>query len=269
MKSKRAVLVTLVLLLAAAGICVAQGNRALEQDLSNHYIGKVFDTAQPYLNREVWYDQDGNITENPTPVCENIYGRLAVTRILVEGDEVDVEVTRSGQHPPMLYGRPVWPSYASREVTLRFRAPGGWTVNTFDQAFQNSLRPRGRFEGLPPGATLPPEGSDHRIAFFFNGVPVYRAGNGVTPPRPNGKILDPEYTESARRARAGGRVLLRFIVNEDGSVDNVIYGLPALGFGLDEQAARTVQQRWRFSPATLDGQPVKVDLQAETNFCLY
>jgi TonB family protein len=64
------------------------------------------------------------------------------------------------------------------------------------------------------------------------------------------------------------RVMLRFIVNEDGSVDNVISGQPPLGFGLDEQSVRTVQQ-WRFTPAMLDGQPVKADVRAETTFCLY
>ncbi len=269
MSNKRLLLVAPVFVAVVAGFCVAQENRALEQDLSNHYIGKVFDTAQPYLNREVWYDQDGNITENPTPVCQNLYGRLTVTRVRVHGDEVDVEVTRSGRRPAMRGGEPVWPSYAAREVTLRFKSSGGWTADSFEQAFQNSLRPRGRFEGLPPGATPSPEGSDRRITFFFNGSPVYRAGNGVTPPRPAGRIPDPEYTESARRARAGGNVSLRFIVSEDGSVDNVTYALPALGFGLDQQAARTVQEHWRFTPALLDGQPVKFDLRAETSFCLY
>jgi len=258
----------LALLMAVASAGFAQDNRALEQDLSSRYIGKSFDTAQPYLNREVWYGQDCNITENPTPVCDSIYGRLEVKRIKVRADEVDVEVTRSGQRPPMMQGNPVWPPYASREVTLRFKSPSGWTADSFDQAFQNSLHVRGRFQGLPPGATAPPPGSDGRIVFFFNGAPVYRPTNGVTPPRALERVPDPEYTDSARRARAGGRVPLRFIVNEDGSVDNVIYALPALGFGLDEQSVRTVQQ-WRFTPATLDGQPVKVDMRAETSFCLY
>ena len=269
MKNRR-VCIGVFLAIVAPCLLFAQNDRALEQELSNHYVGKTFDTAQPYLNREVWFDQDGNITENPTPVCEGIYGVLAVKRVRVKGDEIDVDVTRSGKYPPRMGGEPVWPSYASRDVTLRFKAPGGWTADSFANAFQNSLRPRGRFEGLPPGAATAPAGSDPRIAYFFNGAPVYRVGRGVTAPRMEGRTPDPEYTESARRARAGGRVLLRFVVNEDGSVDNVTYALPPLGFGLDQQAARFVQERWHFStPAMLDGVPVKTELTAETSFCLY
>ena len=261
-----------VLLLALFGAVPgsAQDNgRSLEQELSNHYIGRTFDTAQPYLNREVWFDQNGEITENPTPVCGGLYGRMTLKRIHVRGGEVDVEVTRTGVRPPNSVGIAVWPSYASREVTLRFKSASDWTVDSFDKAFQNSLRPRGRFEGLPPGTSAPPPGSDPRIAYYFNGSPVYRAGSGVVPPRSSGRMTDPEYTDSARRARAGGIVPLRFIVNEDGSVSDVTYALPALGFGLDQQAARTVQEQWRFDPAMLDGHPVKVEMRAETSFCLY
>lgn len=265
----RAVTIAAFLLIAAPCLLFAQNDRVLEQDLSNHYIGKRFDTAQPYLNREVWYDQDGNITENPTPGCESIYGTFDVTKIRVRGDEVDVDVTRISKPRPPRYLTPPWPTYASREVTLRFRSPSGWTADSFEQAFQNSLRHRGKFEGIPPGASTPPPGSDPRIAYYFNGAPVYRVGSGVIAPRPAGRMDDPEYTESARRARAGGVVPLRFVVNEDGSVENVTYALPPLGFGLDQQSARIVQERWRFTPGMLDGQPVKVDLRAETSFCTY
>lgn len=270
MKIRRSwVLGTASAILASASV-FAQENRTLEQDLSNHYVGRSFDTAQPYVNREVWYDQEGNITENPTPGCESIYGALAVSKVRVRGDEVDVDVTRISKPRPPRFMQPPWPPYASREVTLRFKSPNGWTVDSFDHAFQNSLRPRGRFEGLPPGSTPPPAGSDPRIAYLFNGAPVYQMGKGITPPRMDGRVPDPEYTDAARRARAGGRVMLRFIVNEDGSVENVTYALPPLGYGLDQQSARFVQERWRFStPAMLDGQPVKVDLRAETSFCLY
>lgn len=260
------------LLLCVCFICiapsVAQDTRALEQDLRNYYVGRSFDNYQPYLNREVWYDRDGNITENPTPVCTNIYGKLEVRRIAVRGDQIMVEATRSGLRPPMRDGQAVWPSYASREIVLRYKSDGQpWSVDAFDKAFQNSLKLRSSFVGLPPSTTAPQEGSDTKIVYLLDGAPVYRPGNGVTPPR---QVVhsDPEYTDSARRAKAGGQVLLRFAVNEDGSVSNVISALPPLGFGLDQQSVRAARQ-WRFAPARLDGQPVKVDVRAETSFCLY
>lgn len=249
-------------------MCAGQESKTLEQDLSSYYVGRSFENRQPYLNREVWYDRNGSITENPIPVCPSIYGRLEVKRISVRGDQIMVQATRSGLRPPMRNGQPVWPSYASRDIVLRYKSDGQpWSGDAFDKAFQNSMSARSSFVGLPPGTTAPAEGSDRRIAYIFEGSPVYRPGNGVTPPRQMDN-QNPEYTESARRAKAGGHVLLRFIVNEDGSVSNVISALPPLGFQLDEQSVRTAQQ-WRFTPATLDGQPVKVDVHAETSFCLY
>ena len=262
-----------ILLLVCASALVsaaaaAQDGSALEQELSNLYVGQTFDNHQPYLNREVWYDHDGNTTENPTPVCTNLYGKLQVTRVAVRDDQIMVQATRSGRRPAMRGGQQVWPSYASRDIVLRYKADGQpWTADAFDRAFQNSLHQRAKFVGLPPGTTTPPAGSDPRIIFFFNGTPVYRAGQGVTPPK-NQNWIDPEYTESARRARAGGQVLLRFIVNEDGSVTDMTSAMPPLGFGLDEKAIHAAQ-RWQFTPGALDGQPVKVEVHAETSFCLY
>jgi TonB family protein len=42
----------------------------------------------------------------------------------------------------------------------------------------------------------------------------------------------------------------------------------ALGMGLDEEAVKAVK-RWRFQPATKDGEPVPVMINVEVNFRLY
>lgn len=249
----------------------AQQDPGLEQDLTRAYVGQTIRTRQPYLNREVWYDRSGAITERPTPVCQSLFGVLEIKRVHVEGSRIDVEATRHGTRPAMRNGREMWPDYAAREIVLRFQSGGQpWTLSDFEQAFRNSVSPRGKFAKLPPGTTEPPPGSDSRIAYLLSdGTPVYRPGNGVTPPRMvPGQQSDPEYTDAARRARAGGTVILRFIVNEDGTTSNVMFAEPPLGFGLDEQSVRKVES-WQFTPATLDGKPIKIDLHAETNFCTY
>ena len=73
----------------------------------------------------------------------------------------------------------------------------------------------------------------------------------------------PRYTEIARKARIQGDVIVRAIVEEDGTVRRaeVLKDLP---MGLGEQAVETVMT-WRFQPATLNGQPVVVyhDLAVE------
>jgi protein TonB len=77
---------------------------------------------------------------------------------------------------------------------------------------------------------------------------------------------EPRYTELARRARVEGVVILKAIIDERGNVTDVqlVRGQP---MGLD-QAAMDAVKTWRFKPATLHGQPVKVYFNLTVNFTL-
>jgi len=117
------------------------------------------------------------------------------------------------------------------------------------------------------GTTPPLASDDRRIAFYWNGEPVYRARqNGVAMPKQL-YAPDPEYSEAARRLQVGGRVYLGAILGPDGNVRKVWIRRP-LGFGLDEAAVRSVE-RWRFEPGTLAGRPVNILLSVDVSFCLY
>lgn len=96
---------------------------------------------------------------------------------------------------------------------------------------------------------------------------VYELGSGVKSPQP---ILQPrpDYTETARKARTEGTVLLQAIIRSDGTVDNFNV-LRGLGDGLDESAIRTIGAKWRFKPGTLNGKPVDVMINIEVSFRLY
>jgi TonB family protein len=76
----------------------------------------------------------------------------------------------------------------------------------------------------------------------------------------------PQYTETARRARVQGVVILEATVSREGKVvsTRVLKGLP---MGLDEAAREAVAQ-WRFEPATKDGEPVAVIMTLTVNFRL-
>jgi protein TonB len=78
--------------------------------------------------------------------------------------------------------------------------------------------------------------------------------------------VQPEYTETARKARIGGVVVLEAIINKDGTVEQVrvLKGLP---MGLSEKAEEAVKG-WRFKPGTLGGQPVDVIFSLTVNFKL-
>ncbi|MGC2182716.1 MAG: energy transducer TonB [Terriglobales bacterium] len=96
---------------------------------------------------------------------------------------------------------------------------------------------------------------------------VFRPGiGGVTQPRPIYEP-DPDYSEAARKAKYQGAVVLWLVVGADGLPHNI--GVQrSLGMGLDEKAIAAVST-WRFQPATLNGQPVAVEVNVQVSFRLY
>ena len=92
-----------------------------------------------------------------------------------------------------------------------------------------------------------------------------RVGGDVKPP----KVVydpDPQYSEAARHAHYQGTVVLWLVVTPDGSPTKIKV-VRHIGMGLDEAAILAVQ-RWRFQPATRNGQPVPVMINVEVNFRL-
>src|SRR5665213_3105254 len=86
----------------------------------------------------------------------------------------------------------------------------------------------------------------------FFGSDVYRIGGDVTAPVVVSKT-EPEYATDARIAKYQGTALLSCVIGVDGSPRDIGVVRP-LGFGLDEKAVAAVT-KWRFKPATKDGQP--------------
>ena len=94
---------------------------------------------------------------------------------------------------------------------------------------------------------------------------IYSVGNGTTPPSVTYKI-DPGYSRMAQRLRAQGAVGFSIVVGQDGVAQDIRVIKP-LGYGLDEKATEAVQ-KWRFTPGTNKGQPVRVRAQIQVNFRL-
>ncbi len=105
-----------------------------------------------------------------------------------------------------------------------------------------------------PGAGVGPEG-------------IFPAGKmGVTVPQ---VIYSPEpnFSDEARKAKVQGIVQLLVIVGKDGRTYDVRVA-QSLGMGLDEEAMAAVQ-KWRFRPATRNGQAVAAQIAVEVDFHLY
>jgi protein TonB len=99
-------------------------------------------------------------------------------------------------------------------------------------------------------------------------------GTGDTPVHVGGNVnapvavtrVEPLYTESARRARIQGFVIIQAVIDRQGNVTEARV-LKPLPLGLDMAALEAVK-RWKFRPGTLNGQPVPVYYNLTVNFQL-
>lgn len=95
---------------------------------------------------------------------------------------------------------------------------------------------------------------------------AYNGGGSVRPP-----VLayapPAEYPADARKAKLAGNVLVSLIVDSAGEPQNVRV-VRGLGNELDEKAVEAVQ-RYRFHPATQNGEPVPANLKVQVNFQIF
>jgi len=77
--------------------------------------------------------------------------------------------------------------------------------------------------------------------------------------------VQPEYPALAKQARIQGTVVLRAVINREGTIQDlqVLSGHPLL-----VQAAINAVRQWRYRPYYLNDQAVEVETQVTVNFTL-
>ena len=75
------------------------------------------------------------------------------------------------------------------------------------------------------------------------------------------------YPDSAYSANIQGRVIVKFIVNENGSISNARVE-KGIGGGCDEEALRIVSSMPKWKPGKQNGMPVKVLFTLPIKFVL-
>jgi len=91
----------------------------------------------------------------------------------------------------------------------------------------------------------------------LRGQVVERSELDITPQVDNGitsLFIGMQYPEEARKAGAGGRVIIDFIVDLDGNARDLVIAKSA-GYGMDEEALRLVKAG-TFIPAQKNGEAV-------------
>ena len=74
-----------------------------------------------------------------------------------------------------------------------------------------------------------------------------------------------KYSDEMQKANINGRVLITFIVEEDGSISNIKV-LRNLGFGTSDEAKRIISISPRWSPGLMNNKPVRVQITMSINF---
>lgn len=73
------------------------------------------------------------------------------------------------------------------------------------------------------------------------------------------------YPDSAIKVGISGKVIVKFIVEKDGSISHV-EAVKGPGWGLNEEAVRIVKLMPKFIPGTQNGNPVKVTMLLPIRF---
>jgi len=115
--------------------------------------------------------------------------------------------------------------------------------------------PPSNIEGVGIAATVPPPPEP---------APPIRLHSGMKAPVKTRDVA-PVYPAIARAAHVSGVVILEAVLNAQGGVESVrvLRSIPPL-----DQAAVDAVQQWRFTPALLNGQPVRVVMTITVNFTL-
>lgn len=90
----------------------------------------------------------------------------------------------------------------------------------------------------------------------------YKALSKIVDGRKNHK-----YPEEARKNGIEGKVVVQFIINEDGTCSDfeVVKGI---GYGCDEAAVEAFKKMPKWKPGLVDGKPVKVRMNMVYNYIL-
>ncbi len=76
-----------------------------------------------------------------------------------------------------------------------------------------------------------------------------------------------QYPQEAKNVRLEGRVMVRFVVELDGSLKNIEV-VKGIGGGCDEEAVRLIKNAPKWSPGKNAGKPVRVEVTRPIAFKL-
>jgi TonB family protein len=274
------------LLLCLPLVAVAESAKPVAHDLK----GKIVFLRGMYSDRDLNFDAQGNPTTPATPGPFSI-SAVKVEAVHVGGGVLQIEGVRcvilnpSGNDDPRSLSQvrfvPASPvniviaEDPSHPDALRSAVNKVFALSLDDAVSGKSPAERRyvlfTLAVMPgPGQPLSPAVSNQEIPDPTNpadSIRVYKTGQvGLINPRAV-YTVDPAFTEDARKKKLNGTYIVGMIVDTQGFPIRV-HMIRSPDPGLEENAIAAVSQ-YRFSPATLNGKPVPVELAVEITFRIY
>lgn len=254
------------------GFCYAQTQRGAEVPITKALEGRILVLKTPFLNDDLHFDSQGKIVGNSDVGPWTTHGWIKVSDVRLSDHELVLKANRvilvvgSVNHKASLV------SLVSDEK-LRVSADLSdskeaeqWLTQVFESSMQDRVdkywTPRANlaqsFDAL--NGMLP----DGIVGILEGNRPVYVLGKKSSIKAPQAITTpDPKYPDAESLAHPSGVNVVRAVVNEQGFPE--VFQLIVSEKGLDESALIAVS-KWRFHPATKDGNPVAVLLNVQMNF---
>jgi len=249
------------LLLAASLLQAAIAHAESVKDALNHkYKKQVLALRSPLTAGNQKFDSAGHSLNAPPNSGWLVYGGIYVEKLNLSSDTLRLEGPRAASATNKKSGQPMLVRFSkSQRIEIHLDQP----LKSLDDA--DAVMARVFFPSADAAEHARPEW--RRADDNTPDDEIYHAKkDDVLPPRAT-YTPEPEFSEQARRAKFQGVVILKIVINKAGNVVRVRLER-ALGMGLDQNAMEGVE-RWRFSPATRNGQPVAVQMNIEVSFNLY
>lgn len=258
-----------VLVLVFFGSVPIWGQGTIQDQLNSTYKGKILLLRNFYSGNDLRYDQNGRLLGTATSGSWTV-ANIQIRHVSVTSQGIELTGKRFGR----LYNGVKHGLIEVGKVRIYLELPRAEPAERTDvdslmgKIFVmqgEDLRPmlpdcwRYYLTGTDKASRM----STWEAALNDIQKPLKLPGEKLTAPKPVSTPV-PKYTKEAESERIEGLTVLRMVVNATGTPESIAI-LDPLGMGLDEQAVATVAH-WRFSPATLMGQPVPVQMSVETMF---
>ena len=232
----------------------------LKDALNHKYKKQILALRAPLAAGNQKFDSAGHSLNGTPNSGWLIYGGIYVEKLNLSPDTLRLEGPRAATTANKKNGKPMLVRFSkSQRIEIHLDQP----LKSLDEA--EAVMGRVFFFSADTGERAWPE--IRRAGDKTPDDEIYHVKkDDVLPPRAT-YTPEPEFSEEARRAKYQGIVILKIVINKAGDVVRVRLER-ALGMGLDQNAMEGVT-RWRFTPATRNGQPVAVEMNIEVSFNLY